>query len=65
MSTKITLAILTGLFAFLVEVLRYSKPVLAALAAVNPLLAMGCYVLLVILCLLVVAFLLLGSALRK
>jgi hypothetical protein len=65
MSTKITLAVLTGLFTFLVAVLHYSKPALAPLAAVNPLLPLVCYVLLVLLCLLVATFLLLALALRK
>jgi hypothetical protein len=65
MTTKVALGALAVLSPFLVAVLKYSKPCLAPLAAVNPLLPLLCYTFLVVLCLLALAFLLLALALRR
>jgi hypothetical protein len=60
MTTKVALAALALLSAFLVAVLQYSQPALAPLGAVNPLLPLVAYALLVVLCLLALACLLLA-----
>jgi len=60
MTTQVALAAITLLSAFLVAVLKYSKPSLAPLAAVNPLLPLVAYVSLIVLCSFITACLLLA-----